>query len=84
VKVVAKLALACYNSACQLTKLKKGNCKMSKFIIMMLRDKEANGATYSLPSSLISSNLDPELHAKLTAIDHKIYSSVEEAESSAS
>ena len=46
---------------------------MSKFIIMMLRDKEANGATYSLPSSLISSNLDPELHAKLTAIDHKIY-----------
>lgn len=56
---------------------------MSKFIIMMLRDKEANGATYSLPSSLISSNLDPELHAKLTAIDHKIYSSVEEAESSA-
>lgn len=56
---------------------------MSKYMLLMLRDKDCNGATYSLPSTLVSSKLDPSLHTKLTALDHKFHSTVEEAESAA-
>lgn len=56
---------------------------MSKYMLLMLRDKDCNGATYSLPSTLVSGNLDPALRAKLTMLDHKFYSTVDEAESAA-
>lgn len=56
---------------------------MSKYMLLMLRDKDCNGATYSLPSTLVSSKLDPSLHVKLAALDHKFHSTVEEAESAA-
>ena len=56
---------------------------MSKYMLLMLRDKDCNGATYSLPSTLVSSKLDPSLHTKLAALDHKFHNTVEEAESAA-
>lgn len=56
---------------------------MSKYMLLMLRDKDCNGATYSLPSTLVSGNLDPALYAKLVLLDHKFHSTVEEAESAA-
>ena len=56
---------------------------MSKYMLLMLRDKDCNGATYSLPSTLVSSKFDPSLHAKLAALASKFYSTVEEAESAA-
>lgn len=56
---------------------------MSKYMLLMLRDKDCNGATYSLPSTLVSGNLDPSLYAKLIMLDHTFHSTVEEAESAA-
>ena len=54
---------------------------MSKFTLVMIRDKEANGATYRLPEHLVSKKLDPVLYASLSGM--KEYSSVEEAEAEA-
>lgn len=59
---------------------------MSKFYLMMLRDKEANGAGYAIPPALVSKNLDPDLYASLEACPASTgigYSSIEEAENAA-
>ena len=53
----------------------------SKFYLMMLRDKEANGAHYAFPHELVSEKLDPKLKSKL--LTKFQFSSVEDAEATA-
>ena len=53
----------------------------SKFYLMMLRDKDCNGKTYTFAYNMVSEKLDPKLYAKLHA---KIeFKTVEEAEANA-
>ena len=53
----------------------------SKFYLMMLRDKDCNGKTYTFAYNMVSEKLDPKLYAKLHA---KVeFKTVEEAEANA-
>lgn len=53
----------------------------SKFYLMMLRDKDCNGKTYTFAHNMVSEKLDPKLYAKLhSKIEFK---TVEEAEANA-
>ena len=51
---------------------------MSKFYLMMLRDKDCNGKTYTFAYNMVSEKLDPKLYSKLHA---KVeFKTIEEAE----
>lgn len=54
---------------------------MSKFYLMMLRDKDCNGKTYTFAYNMISKKLDPKLYAKLQSKFE--FKTVEEAEANA-
>ena len=54
---------------------------MSKFYLMMLRDRECNGKTYTFAHNMVSEKLDPKLYSKLHA---KVeFKTIEEAEANA-
>ena len=54
---------------------------MSKFYLMMLRDKDCNGKTYAFAYNMVSEKLDPLLNAKLQSKFE--FKTIEEAEANA-